>query len=851
MHDWITIKGARVNNLKNITVEIPKNKLVILTGLSGSGKSSLAFDTLYKECMRQYMESMGMVDYVSKPEVDAIESLTPSISVDQHVTNRSPRSTVGTATDIFTYLRILFARIGHRPCPVCHQDIPPSYNVSETESWSEEPPESEPEQAFDDSITYPCPHCGAPIPEMGMAHFSFNKPAGACPTCSGLGEVLDANLDLLIDPARSILEGGVLGWEHQLLTYYSATLQHAGEHYGFTFDLSVPVGQLGPAQRDILLYGVHSPQFSRHFPGVVPPENVSDGRFEGIVTGLMRKYTERAQDQTYREKMEKYLIKQTCPDCEGTRLRPESRQVTINGRSIIELSKISLTDLAEWIAGLYDSLPPEAWMITEPIVADLRARVRRLVDIGVGYLTLERATPSLSGGEALRLRLASLLGSGLTGVLYVLDEPTVGLHPRDTQRLITALFRLRDLGNTVLVVEHDLDVMRAADYVIDIGPGAGKNGGRVVAVGTPAEVAQIPESVTGTFLANHHSAFMPAERRQPDGRWLTIHGARAHNLKDITVNLPLGMLVAVTGVSGSGKSSLIIDILDRAARRHFTSAGDLPGEHSAITGWEQIGKVISIDQTAIGRTPRSNAATYTDAFTPIRQLFAAQPQAKEAGLTAGYFSFNAPGGRCERCQGAGKLTINMHFMPDIEVRCPACRGRRFKPEVLAVLYGGYSIADILDLTVEEALTVFQNASSAAAKLQLMVDVGMGYLKLGQPATTLSGGEAQRVKLAKELSRRGGTGHTLYLLDEPTIGLHPADTVHLLDVLHQLVNTNNTVVVIEHNLDVIAAADWVIDLGPEGGEAGGYLVAEGTPEQIAREKQSRTGIVLGARFGNLS
>jgi excinuclease ABC subunit A len=436
-------------------------------------------------------------------------------------------------------------------------------------------------------------------------------------------------------------------------------------------------------------------------------------------------------------------------------------------------------------------------------------------------------------------------------VLYILDEPTIGLHARDTARLITALLRLRDLGNTVLVVEHDLDVMRAADYIIDIGPGAGKNGGRVVAAGSPDEIMQMPGSVTGAFLANYHTGSLSAERRHLNGRRLTIYGARAHNLKDVTVHLPLGMLVAITGVSGSGKSSLILDILDRAAHRHFYGSGDLPGEHMAITGWEYIDKVISIDQTAIGKTPRSNAATYTDAFTAIRQVFAATPQAREAGLTAGHFSFNAPGGRCERCQGAGRLTINMHFLPDVEVRCPVCRGRRFKPEVLAVRYHDFNIADILDLTVEEALDVFKNKSSASARLQLMADVGLGYLKLGQPATTLSGGEAQRVKLAKELSRRGGTGHTLYLLDEPTTGLHPADTVHLLDVLRRLVESNNTVVVIEHNLDVIAAADWVIDLGPEGGKDGGYLVAEGTPEQIIQETISRTGAVLADRFATLA
>jgi len=851
MQDSITISGARVHNLKNVTVDIPKNRFVVLTGVSGSGKSSLAFDTLHRESMRQLMEALGMVDFSGKPDVDSIVGLMPAISVDQHVTNRSPRSTVGTATEVYTYLRVLYARIGHRPCPACRRAIPPSYDVPDADSWSDEAPEgapgSAPEQTFDDGPTVPCPHCGAPIPELSMAHFSFNKPAGACPTCSGLGEVLDANVDLLINPEISIMEGSVTGWDVHYIAHYTKALRAAAERYGFSFDLDAPVGQLGEVQRDLLLYGVHSPRFSRHFPGVTPPENVYEGRFEGVVTNLLRRYTERAHDLAYREKMEKFLFKATCPDCGGTRLRPESRQVTINGQPITEVAQRSLDDLAAWVEALPGTLSPEAIHISVPVIAELRERIRRLVDIGVGYLTLERAAPTLSGGEAQRLRLAALLGSGLTGVLYILDEPTVSLHPRDTGRLIDTLRRLRDLGNTVLVVEHDLDVIRAADHVIDFGPGAGKHGGVVVAAGTPDEIARQPESITGTFLAQPALSAVRTGRRRGDGRRLTIHGARAHNLKNLTVHLPLGMLVAVTGVSGSGKSSLVLDILDRAARRRFYGAGDPPGEHDGITGWEHIDKVITIDQTAIGRSTRSNAATYTDAFTAIRQIFAATPEARAAGLSAGHFSFNAPGGRCERCQGAGTLTINMHFLPDIEVRCPACRGKRFKSEVLAVRYRQHSIADILDLTAEEALEVFRDKPSAAARLRVMVDVGLGYLKLGQPATTLSGGEAQRVKLAKELSRRGGSGHTLYLLDEPTTGLHPADTARLVDVLQRLVDSNNTVLVIEHNLDLIAAADHVIDLGPEGGEAGGFIIAEGTPEQIAHAEGSQTGAALAARL----
>jgi excinuclease ABC subunit A len=536
------------------------------------------------------------------------------------------------------------------------------------------------------------------------------------------------------------------------------------------------------------------------------------------------------------------LIQQVCPDCHGTRLRPESRQVTVVGQTIVGVSRLPLNDLADWIERLPEVVSPKEWLIAEPIVADLRGRVRRLVDVGVGYLTLERSSPTLSASEAQRLRLASLLGSGLTGVLYVLDEPTIGLHPRDTGRLIKVMRQLRDLGNTVLVIEHDLDMLRAADYVVDIGPGAGRNGGRVVVAGAPDVVAACPDSVTGDYLSGRLSIPVPTQRRPGNGESLTIQGARAHNLKNVTVKLPLGTLIAVTGVSGSGKSSLMFDILDRAARQRFYGASELPGEHDAIKGWEYLDKIVTIDQSAIGRSPRSNAATYTDAFTPIREAFAATREARQRGLTARHFSFNVPGGRCERCEGAGVLTVEMHFLPDVQVRCPACRGRRFKREVLAVPYRGYDIAHILNLTIEEALPLFEDVPAAAARLSLMTGVGLGYLQLGQPATTLSGGEAQRVKLAKELGRRA-TGRTLYLLDEPTTGLHPADAARLRDVLQRLVDAGNTVVVIEHNLDVIKAADWIIDLGPEGGEAGGQIVAEGTPEQIVQVEASITGAFL--------
>jgi len=840
MQNQITIKGARLHNLKNITLSIPKNKLVVFTGLSGSGKSTLAFDTLNKEGQRQFMESLGLVTYASKPQVDAIEGLSPSISVDQHLTNHSPRSTVGTATEVFTYLRVLYARIGHRPCPACGVDIPPSYDVNGSEVWDDESA-NEPE-VIDSGDSYPCPNCGASVPEVGMAHFSFNKPAGACPTCTGLGTMHEANLDQLVDMERSILDGAILGWDTFYIRHNSETLQAAGQHYGFPFDPSLPIQELGPIQRDLLLYGVNSPQFRRHYPGIKPPETVSKGHFEGIVTNLLRRYAEHIHDPNYREKMEKLLLQRTCPDCEGTRLRSESRQMTVAGQSIVNVSRLPLADLADWIERLPQVVSPEEWIIAEPIIADLRGRVRRLVDVGVGYLTLERSSPTLSAGEAQRLRLAALLGSGLTGVLYVLDEPTIGLHPRDTGRLINVMRQLRDLGNTVLVIEHDLDMLRAADYVVDMGPGAGRNGGRVVVAGAPDVVADCPDSATGDYLSGRLSIPVPVQRRPGNAEFLTIQGARANNLKNITVKLPLGTLIAVTGVSGSGKSSLMSDILDRAARQRFYGASELPGEHDAIKGWEYLDKIVTIDQSAIGRSPRSNAATYTDAFTPIREAFAATSEARQRGLTARHFSFNVPGGRCERCEGAGVLTVEMHFLPDVQVRCPACHGRRFKHEVLAVPYRGHDIAHVLNLTIEEALPLFEDVPAAAARLSLMTSVGLGYLQLGQPATTLSGGEAQRVKLAKELGRRS-TGRTLYLLDEPTTGLHLADAARLLDVLQRLVDAGNTVVVIEHNLDVIKAADWIIDLGPEGGEAGGQIVAEGTPEQIVKVEASITGAFL--------
>ncbi len=843
MAEHIIIRGARLHNLKNITLSIPKNRLVVLTGVSGSGKSSLGFDILNKEGQRQYLEALGFVTFgLAKPPVDAISGLSPSVSVDQHLTNRSPRSTVGTVTGTYTYLRVLFAQLGRRPCPACGKEVPPSFDAAGGEFGAEMGDDEGAPEA-----TAPCPHCGAPVPQLTMAHFSFNKVEGACPTCTGLGVVQQADVARLVDDEKSISGGAVLGWETPaLINYHSANLQAAAAHYGFEFDATRPLKNHGEPARDLLLYGVASPLFRRHFPDVEPPATVRQGRFEGVATSLLRRYAEHLQehasDADYRDKLEEYLVTHTCPDCGGTRLRADSRAVTLNGQGIVPLTRLSLADIGRWLEDLPRALTDDERLIAAPVLTELHEVIGRLAEVGAGYLTLERGTPSVSAGEAQRLRLASLLGSALSGLLYVFDEPTIGLHQRDTLRLIAVLRRLRDLGNTVLVIEHDLEMIAAADYVVDFGPGAGRLGGQIVAAGTPAEVARQAGSVTADFMTGRASISVPEQRRAPDGRALTIRGAREHNLQDITVRLPLGLLLAVTGVSGSGKSTLVFDILDRALRGRLYKATDTPGQHDGIDGCEYVDKIITIDQDHIGRIPRSNAATYSDTFTPVREAFAATPEARQRGLAARHFSFNVPGGRCERCAGAGVLTVKMQLLPEVEVRCPVCHGRRFTPETLAVRYRGHNISEVLDLTVDEALVLFAEIPPAYSRLRVLSDVGLGYLQLGQPATTLSGGEAQRVKLAKELGRRV-TGHTLYLFDEPTTGLHLADVARLLGVLQRLVDAGNTVIVVEHNLELVKAADWVIDLGPEGGAGGGRVIAEGTPEEVAETPGSFTGQAL--------
>lgn len=844
MNNTIEIKGARENNLKNISVCIPKNKLVVLTGLSGSGKSTFAMETLQKECQRQYMESMGMItELLSKPKVDSITGLSPSISIDQRNSNRNPRSTVGTVTEVLTYLRILYAKLGVRNCPFCGKPIPQTFEQEVMDEYAGDEEASLPDDnstnGFEEMM--PCPHCGKQVPVLTMSHFSFNKPQGACPQCKGLGTVSKPDLTQVLNMELSIRDGAVLEWDKFFAERYAEAIENAGKHYGFEVSANTPLKEYGPVQMDLVLYGVLSKEFTRHFPGVKPPKTVAQGRYEGIVTNLMRRFGELRQESGS-SKLENIFVHHRCPLCGGKRLRKESLAVTVGGVNIVELSKKSLYELADWIKLIHDTAAEDSLTIAQPIIDDLSQRVQRLLDVGVGYLSMERAAPTLSAGEAQRLRLASLLGSGLTGVLYVLDEPTTGLHARDTKRLIDVLIRLRNLDNTVLVIEHDVEMMRAADYIIDFGPGAGCNGGEVVAFGTPSEVGGCKESITARYLSGECRAVPPKVRRAGNGKNLTIYGACENNLQNVDAFIPLGTLVSVTGVSGSGKSTLVFDIIDKTAKAHFNQSKEPAGNYHRIDGWEGIDGIITIDQTPIGRTPRSNAATYTDIFTYVRSLYASLPDAKKNGLLPNHFSFNVAGGRCEKCEGAGELTIPMHFLPDVQVPCPVCRGKRFKKEILAHRYKGRSIADVLDMTIVEATELFNTVEPIADRLSVLNEVGLGYLKLGQPATTLSGGEAQRIKLAKELGKRG-KNHTLYLMDEPSTGLHPHDVQKLTALFMRLVEQGNTVVVVEHNTDIIMMSDWVIDFGPEGGEAGGRIIAQGSPEQVAQEQGSQTGQIL--------
>ncbi|MFD2331008.1 excinuclease ABC subunit UvrA [Cohnella sp. GCM10020058] len=836
MMDSIVIRGARENNLKNVSLSIPKYKLVVLTGPSGSGKSTLAMDTLQRECQRQYMESMGMsAEAIGKPKVDSIEGLSPSISIGQQVSSRNPRSTVGTATDVYTFVRFIFSRLGERECPFCGGGIPPSYGPAPGLTAEEE-------DDRDAAGSFACPHCEARLEKFGMRHFSFNTPEGACETCGGLGHAASLNEAAVFFPSLSLRDGGVASLNGVHRDIQMRILVAAGKHFGFEFDPDQPLEAYGKVQRDLLYYGVDSEAFKRHYPNVKP---VQGTKFEGVIPGLWRRYKEKEGEGGNADK-DGFFHEQTCPKCAGARLKEEIRRVRVAGASVSEVSEMSLGEVLAWTARLAESVPVEGRQLLEPVLEEMPMRLQRIMDVGLGYLSLSRQTVTLSGGESQRLRLASLLGSGLTGVLYILDEPTTGLHPRDTAGLIRVLRQLRDLGNTVLVIEHDVEMMRAADHVIDIGPGAGVHGGMVTGEGSLEELMASGQSATGTYLAGQRRPAPPRARRTGSGKRITIREARLRNLDIPAVSFPLGLLVAVTGVSGSGKSTLVFELLAKGSPE-----GPAPQGCSAIEGLADAGSIVIVDQSPMGRVQRSNVATYTDLFTPLRQMYASLPEAKAAQLTAKHFSFNSPGGRCETCQGLGTVSVDMNFLPDLEVKCPDCRGRRFADEVLEVRYKGYSISDLLDLTVEESLPVLAGEPKMAGMIGMLCEVGLGYLKWGQSVKTLSGGEGQRIRLAKELGKPSRS-HTLYLLDEPTTGLHPTDIVRLLALLDKLVDAGNTVVVVEHGLELIGASDWVIDIGPEGGDAGGGLVTEGTPEQVAGAKGSYTGeylkLALTAGYG---
>ncbi|TYQ18091.1 UNVERIFIED_CONTAM: excinuclease ABC subunit A [Acetivibrio alkalicellulosi] len=843
---FINIKGAKENNLRNVDVKIPKNKLVVLTGVSGSGKSTLALETLQRECQRQYMESMGMtIDIGNKPKVDLIEGLSPAISINQHNTSNNPRSTVGTITEISGYLRVLFSKLGERTCPYCQKIITHSYNETTFDIYSEMP-----DQDMDNTELYeqmiPCQHCKKQIIELTASHFSFNKPQGACVTCKGIGVVKLPDINRIIDKSKSVKDFAIYGWDQAYIDRYGASIIMASKHYGFEIDIDTPVENYTDVQMDLLLYGVLSKQFTQRFPDVVAPKTVPTGRFEGVVTNLMRRYMENTS-ATARQKLEKLLISQECPNCKGVRFRTEILEVCIGGINIKQLLSMSIMSVSDWLKELPTLISPEAFDIVRQVLYDLQRRIERLIGVGVGYLSLDQPAKSLSAGEWQRIKLAAVLGSGLTGVLYVLDEPTSGLHSRDTEKIITALKRLRDIGNTVIVIEHDLEIIKTADYIIDFGPGAGKRGGEIVAFGNVQDIMSCEKSITGKYLRENLLKPIRNKSLKADNTNIAIKNANVNNLKNINVHIPLGRLVSVTGVSGSGKSSLIFRVLAEAAEAYFHQTKKNANKN--ISGLESLEDVIIINQQSIGRSSRSNAATYTELFSDIRDLFALLPQTKRNKLLAKHFSYNVAGGRCEKCQGTGKMSISMYFLPDVEVVCPVCRGKRYQKPVLDIKYRGYNISDILELSIDEALILFTQEESIKKKLKVLQDVGLGYLGLGQSATTLSGGEAQRLKLAKELSKRN-SGKAIYLFDEPTTGLHPDDVARLIKVFDQLVNLGNSVIVIEHNIDVIIESDWVIDLGPEGGNEGGKIIAQGTPQEVMKTTGSYTGRVIKKCFSLL-
>ncbi len=934
--DKISVRGAREHNLQNVDVEIPRDKLTVITGLSGSGKSSLAFDTIYAEGQRRYVESLSayarqFLELMQKPDVDHIEGLSPAISIEQKTTSRNPRSTVGTVTEIYDYMRLLFARAGipHSPAtglpiesqtvsqmvdkvmameegtrlyllapivrgrkgeykremqdlakrgfqrvkvdgelyevdgvPALNKKIKHDIEVVVDRLVVREGLESRLADSFETALAladglafaenadsgerttfsakFACPVSGFTIDEVEPRLFSFNNPFGACPACDGLGTEMFFDPELVIpDDRLSLNEGAVAPWANSTSQYYRQTLESLAGHFGF--ELTTPLKKLKRKVVDILLYGSGQEDVTMNYHDGHKSYNVTKA-FEGVIPNMERRWRE-TDSSWVRDELGRYQTVTTCEACSGHRLKEEALAVKIDGLHISQVADMSIDGAAEWFAALDTCLNEKQRQIAERILREINERLGFLVNVGLEYLTLSRNSGTLSGGESQRIRLASQIGSGLTGVLYVLDEPSIGLHQRDNARLLETLKRLRDIGNTVIVVEHDEDAIQSADYLIDMGPGAGIHGGRAIACGAPEQVMTMPESLTGQYMTGLRQIPLPAKRRQAKkGRKLTVTGARANNLQNVGVDFPLGTFTCITGVSGGGKSTLVIETLYKALARRLHGARAHAGEHDGIKGIELIDKIIDIDQSPIGRTPRSNPATYTGAFSPIRDWFAALPEAKTRGYKPGRFSFNVKGGRCEACQGDGVIKIEMHFLPDVYVQCDVCHGKRYNRETLEIRFRDKSIADVLDMTIDEATDFFKAVPSIRDKMLTLQRVGLGYIHLGQQATTLSGGEAQRVKLAKELSKRA-TGKTLYILDEPTTGLHFADVEKLLEVLHALVDTGNTVLVIEHNLEVIKTADWIIDLGPGGGSKGGEIVAEGTPEQVAKVKKSYTGQYL--------
>lgn len=938
MKDYIHVKGAREHNLKNIDVTIPRDKLVVFTGISGSGKSSLAFDTIYSEGQRRYVESLStyarqFLGQMDKPDVDHIEGLSPSISIDQKTTSHNPRSTVGTVTEIYDYIRLLFARVGRPYCPHCHKPIR-RQTVDEVVDVVQSLPEGSRikvlapiikgqkgehrkviQKLFKDGFTriivdgfeytadegieleknkkhdisavidrlvvkqgirsrlaeslelafqlgeglvvirrmadegeehdmlfsreFACSECGFSLPELSPRMFSFNSPFGACPECNGLGERREMDPDLVLDLDLSLEEGAIIPWALNSHNYYRQLVLGMSERYNIPMDK--PLSTMSPSQLDLILYGNKGEQFKITYTNSYGETGTYYTRFEGVINTLKRRHHETKSDVA-REEMEKFMTISLCPACRGKRLRPEILSVLLGEKNIAEVTAMAVHETLAFLSQL--DLDQREALIARQIIKEITERLRFLIDVGLNYLTLDRPAGSLSGGEAQRIRLATQVGSSLVGVLYVLDEPSVGLHPRDNTRLLETLKRLRDLGNTVLVVEHDEETIHNADYIVDIGPGAGVHGGRVVATGSVQDLMQSPESITGQYLAGVRTIAIPPQRRSGNGQQLVIKGAREHNLKDLTVRIPLGQMVVITGVSGSGKSTLVQDILYPALMKRIHNSRYRVGAHDDIEGIMYLDKVINIDQSPIGRTPRSNPATYTGTFDSIRELFSETAEARVRGYKPGRFSFNVRGGRCEACAGDGIIKIEMHFLPDVYIPCEVCKGKRYSRETLEVKYKGQNIADVLAMTVDEGVEFFESIPRIERRLKVLQDVGLGYIQLGQPAPTLSGGEAQRVKLSTELAKRS-LGRNLYILDEPTTGLHREDVKHLLAVLERLVDAGNSVIVVEHNLDVIKSADHIIDLGPEGGEEGGRIIAEGTPEEVAGCPASYTGQFLRA------